>query len=127
MPTGWKICYNITVMNERKIALVVFLIGLILLSIGFIIFFGQSQSRRNNLKTDVLTAAPAAQDKLNNQPASTQAPSKTEPTFTEEQINQKIEATRQTINEQSRNRALTDQELYFLSFPREAAIKELKK
>ena len=114
-------------MNERKIALVVFLIGLILLSIGFIIFFGQSQSRRNNLKTDVLTAAPAAQDKLNNQPASTQAPSKTEPTFTEEQINQKIEATRQTINEQSRNRALTDQELYFLSFPREAAIKELKK
>jgi hypothetical protein len=114
-------------MNSKRIALIVFLIGLVLLAVGFVIFFSQSMTRKNNLQTNLLKAPLSADQAANNQGHKNSTANPAAPkVFTDEQINQKIEATKQQINQQAKNRALTDSELYFLSAPRAAAIKALQ-
>jgi hypothetical protein len=113
-------------MNNRRVALVIFLIALILLSAGFIVFFSRQISRKSTLQTNLLKTAPAG-TATTSQAAKNSAAAKPAPaTFTDAQINAKIAATKQQINSASKGRSLTDDELYFLSFPKEAALQKLQ-
>lgn len=113
-------------MGTKKIALIIFLIALILLSIGFVIF--ATRNSKNSLNPGALNQS-AIQENLDNQVPDN--PAKEGPAahiqFTDEQIEQKIEEKKQIISEQAKDRPFTDDELYFLSFPEEAAVEELKR
>ncbi len=110
-------------MDTKKISLIIFLVGLIIISIGFIIFFNRESSRKSNLRANTLIT-PKTSKQIE---ASPQATKGQQPTITEEQINQAIQAKRQQINTQAKGRALTDQELEFIGSPRETVIKDLSK
>ena len=110
-------------MDTKKIALIIFLIGVVFLSAGFIIFYSRGQGKKSELRTESLNTPKAqeAERKINEQ-KQTQ-----EKVVTEEQITQKIEETRQQINQKPKGAALSDSDLEFIGSPREAVIKELKK
>lgn len=112
-------------MDSKKIALVSFLIGLIILSVGFIVFFQRAQNHKSELLTDQLATPKVVDDKINNSASAKPQ----EKVFTEEQIQQKInEMKTQLSNSKNAKKSVyTDEELYFLGNPRQAAIDELKK
>ena len=109
-------------MSARKIALIIFLIGLIVLSIGLIVAFNRNQSRQANLQADKLNQPPAAT--ANNQPVKSAASGGQ---LTEQEIQQKIDAKKAEIKAAAKGRAYNNEELFFLSFPREAVLQEAKK
>jgi|GEM_PF-6783197 len=110
-------------MDIKKLSLIIFLLCVILLSVGIIVFIGREQSRQRNLRLSAWQTPPLAENALNNQKAANPAAA---PNFTEEQIRKKIDDKKQQIGASSKGRTLTDDELYFLSFPREAAVKDLQ-
>jgi len=112
-------------MNFKKIALIVFLIGLIILSIGFIIFVSREQGRKNNLQTKILFEPRSGEaDKLENNQKNNPALA---PIPSEEAIQTTIQETKQQISQEAEGRAFTDEELFFISNPRQAAIDKINK
>jgi predicted Holliday junction resolvase-like endonuclease len=110
-------------MDTKKVALIIFLIGVVFLSAGIIIFYSREQGKKNELRIESLNTPKTQEaEKRINEQKQVQ-----EKVITEEQITQKIEETRQQINQKPKGTALSDSDLEFIGSPREAAIKELKK
>lgn len=126
-------------METRKIALIIFLVSLIFLSLGVIVYVARQRSEISSLQTTKL-ALPNAKSKIISVNNATDTPETTSNTsettvvtkdgkpitITEEQIKAKIEAKKAQISQQSKGRAYTSSELYFISFPREAVVSELE-
>jgi hypothetical protein len=126
-------------METRKIALIIFLVSLIFLSLGVIVYVARQRSEINSLQTTKLTL-PDTKSKINPVNNTTGTPEISSDTggtavvtkdgksitITEEQIKAKIEAKKAQISQQAKGRAYTSSELYFISFPREAVVSELE-
>jgi hypothetical protein len=114
-------------METRKIALIIFLAGLIFLSLGAIVYVIRQKSADNNLQTAKLAVPPAAvKPGTADSAAGSGLVTKEGKPITEEQITAKIAEKQTAISRKTSAKQYTDDELMFLSSPRQAAISELK-
>lgn len=115
-------------METRKIALIIFLVGLIFLSLGAIVYVARQRSEVNNLQTGKIAASPAVSsgDSAAKAGDSGLVTAEGRP-ISEEQITAKIEATKAQISQKAKGRDYTSEEISFMLFPRQTAINELKK
>jgi len=113
-------------MDFRKISLIIFISAVIILAVGVLFYIWREQGRSRNLNTQKMDVQPAAEQPAAGSQAAAAAKTKAVPEPTEAQIQARITEKKTIINQTSKGRPYTDEELYFMSFPRAAAIKELK-
>lgn len=115
-------------METRKIALIIFLIALIFLALGVIVYVARQRAEVKNLQTGKISVPVGVSgNKAATTTGNTGVVTKEGKPITEEQINAKIEATKAQISQGAKGRAYTSDELFFISSPRKAAISELQK
>jgi hypothetical protein len=114
-------------METRKIALIIFLVALIFLSLGAIVYVARQKSAGNNLQTAKLAAPlPAANQGVTGAAGNNGLVAESGKPITEEQITAKIAEKQTAISRKTSAKQYTDDELMFLSSPRQTAISELK-
>ncbi len=114
-------------MNSKKIALIIFLISLIFLSLTAVVYISRQRDGDKNLQTSRLATPPTEPAKnFIKSATSTGLVTKDGQPITEEQIVAKIEAKKKQIKQEAKGRAYNDEELLFIGSPRQAAISDLK-
>jgi len=116
-------------METRKIALIIFLISLIFLSLGIVVYVARQRSEVNTLQTNKLST-PVNKGNIgasNNATGSAGIVTNSGQPITEEQIQAKIEVKKAQITQEAKGRAYTSEELFFIASPRQAVISELEK
>lgn len=117
-------------METRKIASIIFLVSLIFLSLGMVVYIVRQRSVASNLQSQKLSSPPASSNSgnLDNSAtaSSTGIVTKEGKSVTEEQIQTKIVEKQNEIKKKTSAKEYTNDELIFLSAPRQAVINELK-
>lgn len=118
-------------METRKIALIIFLISLIFLSLGVVVYVARQRSEVNTLQTNKLSTpvgqtTPKASNNSNTASSTDVVNNEGKP-ITEEEIKAGIEAKKAQISKEAKGRDYTSEEINFMLFPRQVVIDELKK